>query len=92
MKPKTSKKGPSHALQNRLAELEKKAGQEGIHLHYDMLQAAGLKLKGGLCRIRDEYHLFIDKRKTTNDRIELLEACLDRPLPEDVPEVDEKPL
>ncbi|RLC26777.1 MAG: hypothetical protein DRH56_04010 [Deltaproteobacteria bacterium] len=70
----------------RLAELEERAAERGIHLHYDLLEAAGLKLKGGLCRINGEYHFFIDRRKPVSARIEIIEDLLDRPLPEKTPD------
>jgi hypothetical protein len=73
------------ALQKRLTELEERAAQKGIHVHFDLLEAAGLKLKDGICKIKGEYHVFIDRRKAVADKIEVLEGYLDHPLPEDVP-------
>jgi len=78
-------KAPS-ALALRLSALEQEVGRRGIVLHYDRLEAAGLRLKGGLCRIRGEYHLFLERRSTTLERVQFLEEFLDRPLPDDVPE------
>ena len=86
MKSTKKKKTPTPALQNRLSELEQKAVQRGIHIHYDRLEAAGLKLKGGICKVNGEYHIFVDRRKSTADRINFLKDFLDHPLPEDVPE------
>jgi hypothetical protein len=85
MKSPKKKKPPSPALQNRLSELEEKAAQRGIHIHYDLLEAAGLKLKGGLCKINGEYHIFVDKRESFADRIDFLRDYLDNPLPDDIP-------
>ncbi len=86
MKSSKKKRVPSPALQNKLSELEEKAAQKGIQVHYDLLEAAGLKLKDGICKIRGEYHLFIDRRKSAADKIEILEDYIDHPLPEDIPE------
>jgi len=86
MTPPTKKRPPSPALQEKLSELEEKAAQKGIEVHYDLLEAAGLKLKDGICKIRGEYHLFIDRRKSASDKIETLQDFIDHPLPEDVPE------
>jgi hypothetical protein len=86
MKSTKKKKAPTPALQNRLTELERKAVQRGIHIHYDRLEAAGLKLKGGICKVNGEYHIFVERRKSTADRINFLKDFLDHPLPEDVPE------
>lgn len=89
MKSSKKKQGPSKALQDKLSEQEKKAAQKGIQIHYDLLEAAGLKLKGGLCKIRGEYHLFIDRRKSAADKIEILQDYTEYPLPEDAPEIDD---
>ncbi len=73
---KKRRKTPSPALQGRLSALEEMAARKGIQIHYDLLEAAGLKLKGGMCAVRGEYHLFVDKRKSTADIIEFLEDHL----------------
>lgn len=85
---KKSNKSPS-ALQTRLVELEEKVAAKCVQVRYDRLEAAGLKLEGGLCRMRGEYHLFIDKRKSTAEKIEILDDFLAKPFPKDVPEVTE---
>ena len=85
MKSPRRKKRTSAELQNRLSELEVKAEQRGFQIHYDLLEAAGLKLKGGICKINDEYHIYIDKRKSIAERVETLLDHLENPLPEDIP-------
>ena len=87
MKFTRNKRGASPDLKNRLFELEQEIAQRGVHLHYDLLEAAGLKLKDGICQIRGEYHFFVDRRKSTADKIEILEGYLDQPHPDDIPEV-----
>ncbi len=57
----------------------------GIHVHFDLLEAAGLKLKGGICKVKGEYHIFVDRRKSTAERINILQDYLDNPLPQDIP-------
>jgi hypothetical protein len=89
MKSKKKKSPPSPALQNRLVELEEKAVQREIYIHYDRLEAAGLKLKDGICKINGEYHIFVDRRKSMVEKIDVLQDYLDNPLPEDVPERNE---
>ncbi len=86
MKSSKKKKITSSALQEKLSALEEKAAQKGIQVHYDLLQAAGLKLKDGICKIRGEYHLFIDKRKSAADKIGTLQDYIEHPLPDDIPE------
>lgn len=85
---KYSKKKIPSALQDKLSELEEKLAKRGLQVHYDLLEAAGLKLKGGICKIKGEYHLFIDRRKSAGDKIETLEEYIDRPFPENIPEND----
>lgn len=82
---KKKKTPPSNILQDRLSELEEKVAQREIHIHYDLLEAAGLKLKGGICKINGEYHIFIDKRKKISDKIDILKDYLSHPLPDDIP-------
>ncbi len=88
MKSRKKRKTPSPALQNRLNELENMAAEKGIQIHYDLLEAAGLKLRGGICSVRGEYHIFVDRRKSTSDVIEFLQDHLMRPLPEQVVSID----
>ncbi len=89
MKSKKRGSSTSPALQDRLAELEDTASKKGIQVHYDRLEAAGLKLKGGICSVKGDYHIFVDKRKSTADKIDFLENHLNNPIPKDTPLVDE---
>ena len=73
---KAKKSSNTDALQVRLTELEERAAKREIHVHYDLLEAAGLKLKDGICKINGEVHIFIEKRKSLAEKIEILEACL----------------
>lgn len=91
MKSRKRQKPPSPALRNRLSELEDMAATKGIQIHYDLLEAAGLKLKGGICNVRGEYHLFVDRRKSTADIIDFLQDHLSQPLPPNLPEGHEEP-
>ena len=84
--PYSKKKKISAALQNKLSALEEKLAERGLQVHYDLLEAAGLKLKGGICKIKGEYHLFIDRRKSAAEKIETLEDYIDQPFPEDIPD------
>jgi hypothetical protein len=83
MSPKKAKKYISPLLQERLSELEEEIHEKGIHLHYDRLEAAGLKLKGGICKMNGEYHIFVDKRKSNAEKIDILVDFLNQPLPEE---------
>jgi hypothetical protein len=89
MKSKKRGKAPSPAQQERLAELEDTASKKGIQVHYDRLEAAGLKLKGGICSVKGDYHIFVDKRKSTADKIDFLQNHLNNPMPKDTPLADE---
>ena len=83
MKPVNKNQTPSSSLQYRLASLEEQAAQRQIHVHFDLLEAAGLKLKGGICKINGEYHLFVDRRKSITDKIDILQNCLNQPIPKE---------
>jgi len=78
-KRKGREKIPAH-LAEQLSELESQAAHRGLTVHYDLMEAAGLKLSGGLCRVQGHYHLFIDRRSTTAERIEAIRNCLRQPL------------
>jgi hypothetical protein len=75
---KKRKKAPSPLLLQQLAELEREAESRGIHIHYDRMEAAGLRLNGGLCALNGEYHLFIEKRKSVADKIDFLKNHLEQ--------------
>ena len=85
MKLKKNKHVPISPLQIRLAALEEQAAKRQIHVHYDLLEAAGLTLKGGICKINGEYHLFVDRRKSIADKIDILQDHLNQPHIEDTP-------
>lgn len=74
-------------IQTRLTLLEATAARRGIQVHYDRLEVAGLKLKGGGCQIRGEYHLFIDRRKSPAERLSLLETYLEDFPSKEIPEM-----
>ena len=74
IKPKVS------AKEQTLRELEEKVSQKGIQIHYDKLETAGLKLKGGLCKVRGKLHLYIDRRKSIDEKIALLRDYYMEPL------------
>ena len=77
---KQTRKGQSvsPSLQRRLSELEGEVSKRGVQIHYDRLEAAGLKLRGGVCRVRGEYHLYLDRRKPASEKIEILLESLDQ--------------
>ena len=74
-KRKAKAKIPAH-LAARLNELESRAAEIGLEVHYDLMEAAGLKLNGGLCRIQGKPHLFIDRRASAAERIAAIESSL----------------
>ena len=80
-KRKTTAKIPAH-LVARLNELESRAAEIGLEVHYDLMEAAGLKLNGGLCRIQGKPHLFIDRRASASERIGAIESTLEQITPE----------
>lgn len=81
MRKKKKGRAPSPILLRKLTALENAAAARGINVHYDRLEAAGLRLNGGLCTLNGEYHLFIENRKSIIDKIEFLENQLEREIP-----------
>ena len=77
MRKKKKASPPSPELLNKLATLENTAAEKGIQVHYDRLEAAGLRLNSGMCAINGESHLFVEKRKSVADKIDFLKNYLD---------------
>lgn len=82
MRGKRKKKTASPRLEEKRSALEAIAMEKGVQIHYDLLEAAGLKLKGGICWVNGGYHIFVDRRKPLAEQIEFIEDHLNRPLPE----------
>lgn len=81
MKRRPSSQQRLHRLKALEAELEAR----GMQVHYDLLECAGLRLEGGVCRHGGACHLYVDRRKTTAERIRLLEQHLARPSAAEAP-------
>jgi hypothetical protein len=54
--------------------LEGTADQLGIRVSYEQLQSA--VVHGGLCRVKGEYRIIVDKRATAEERIVTLASAL----------------
>ena len=73
--------------------LESAADQLRVKVSYEPLQTAVASLHGGLCKVKGEYRIIIDKRTTSEDRITTLATALAKldtsnlELPEKVREV-----
>ena len=65
-------------MQEQIENFENLAAQKGINIHYDILEAAGFKLKGGICNVNGELHIFIDRRLPPSERIESLKEHLEK--------------
>jgi hypothetical protein len=57
-----------------LMELESAAARLGIQILHEKLSGT----RSGLCRLRDRYLLFVDKRLKTEEQIEVLLVALSR--------------
>ena len=57
-----------------LSKLEDAAAQLGVKVSYEVLGAA--VGHGGLCRVKGEFRVIIDKRATTDERVTTLAAAL----------------
>jgi hypothetical protein len=74
--------------------LESAAEQLGVKVSYEQLSASvGYSSKGGLCRVKGQFRVIIDKRATAGERVTTLATALSRfdtsdlELPEAVREV-----
>ncbi len=58
--------------------LEAAAQQLAIKVSYEPLQTGGIQstLRGGLCRVKGEYRVIIDKRATNEERMTTLATAL----------------
>ena len=60
--------------------LENAAEQLGIKVSYEPLQTSGLQtgLRGGLCKVKGEWRVIIDKRATDEERVATLAGAISR--------------
>ena len=56
--------------------LEAAASQLGVRVRYDALPPGGVTPGGGLCRVRDEWWVIIDKKTSPSERISVLAEAL----------------
>jgi len=58
--------------------LEGAADQLGIKVSYEALQTAGIQtgLRGGLCRVKGQYRIIIDKRASDEERVATLATAV----------------
>src|SRR5689334_10972494 len=63
-----------------LEMLEDAATQLGVRVSYEQLATAGVggTNHGGMCRVKGEYRVIIDKRATPQERLTTLAAALSR--------------
>jgi len=60
--------------------LENAAEQLRIKVSYEPLQTSGIQtgLKGGLCKVKGEWRVIIDKRATDEERVATLAGAISR--------------
>lgn len=56
--------------------LEAAAAQLGVRVRYEPLPPGGVLSGGGLCRVRGEWHLIIDKKSSAPERAAILADAL----------------
>jgi hypothetical protein len=61
-----------------LGHLEALAHTLGIKIRYEKMEGETAFPKGGLCRIRDEHFIFMNKGATTTEKVETLTGALRR--------------
>ncbi len=65
---------PEQLYQN-LKELAEKLG---INVSEQNLRLTGIRVKSGLCKVKDKKLYIMDKHKSIRDKTELLAACLSK--------------
>jgi hypothetical protein len=61
-----------------LEKLEARAAALAVKVSYEQLgHVAPIAQHGGLCRVKGQYRIIIDKRATTEERATTLQACLE---------------
>jgi hypothetical protein len=59
--------------------LETAAEQLGVRVSYEALQTVvQTGLRGGLCKVKGEWRLIVDKRATAEERVATIATCLGR--------------
>jgi hypothetical protein len=56
--------------------LEKAAEQIGVRVRYEALAAGGLVGSGGVCKVRGEWWVIIDKKASSADKVAILTDAL----------------
>lgn len=62
-------------VQKQLHELEEVAKSLGVRVSYDPMRGPS-KGGGGLCRVRGEYRVIVDKRLRPSERVRVLAEAL----------------
>ena len=74
--PATSNDGSRTKIPELLAELEEAAKQLDVRLTYEAM--SGELGSGGLCKVKGQWRVIIDKRSTPGDRLSILALALSR--------------
>lgn len=61
-----------------LPDLEALATRVGVSVRYEGLAQSGVSNSGGLCKVRGEYWLIVDKKSTPSERVAILLDALAR--------------
>jgi hypothetical protein len=59
-----------------LEALEQAASQLEVRVRYDALTASGVSSAGGLCKVKGEWWLILDRKATPADRVAMLADAL----------------
>lgn len=60
-------------VQQELTQLEAECRQKKVRLVYDDLRG-----EGGLCRVRSEFYVIVNRRLSPERRVRLIRSCLER--------------
>ncbi len=66
-----------HEIRKQLEGIEEELQRRGVKVRYERLEASGLKLRSGLCKVKGQVYLFVDKRKPLSEMKEIMKECLE---------------
>jgi hypothetical protein len=71
-------KAPAQKSEKRLREeqtlkaLEEVAERLSVQVHYEDMKAFEFRVQDGCCKLKGESHIYIDRKRTTRERIQIL--------------------
>ncbi len=68
----TQKKGQKYREEEILQALEQVAERLSVHVHYEDMKAFEFRIQDGICTIKGEAHIYIDRKRPVHEKIQVL--------------------